>query len=380
MREGWVRRALKVVAAAMAAGFTAPNLAAQSLAWDPSAGATGYSLHVGYSSRTYEYAVDAGASTSLPLPPLAAGRTHYFAVSAYDDSGRRSGFSNEVVFSAADAERVALNASFTASPVSGTAPLSVRFTPTASGAISWYRFDFGDGSGGLTQSALPMSPIAHVYHLGGSYPITFTVSGPAGQRTVHGAAPIQVQGAGGGGGDGCPCSMWESGVPAVEDDGSTEPVTVGMRFAATRDGHVTAIRFYRGPANAGPHLGQLWTETGGHLGAVAFDESAPPGWQEARFPVPVPVVAGEHYVATYHAPHGHVARSNGTFLKDVANGPLVAPAHRTSAPNGVFARGAVPMFPRLADKQTNFWVDVVFVPSSATSDSSAQPASPRLVH
>lgn len=385
MRAAWIGRVLKVAAAAIAASLVAHGVQAQTLAWDPSAGATGYSLHVGYSSRSYEYVIDAGPGTSLPLPPLAAGRTHYFAVSAYDTGGRRSEFSNEVVLTSAQAAGVALNGAFTASPTSGTAPLTVRFTPTASGAISWYRFDFGDGGGGLTQSTLPMSPIAHTYVQSGSYPVTFTVAGPAGQRTVQGTVPIQVQGSGGGGGggggsDGCPCTLWESDVPPVADDGRTEPITVGVRFAPTRDGHVTAIRFYRSPANVGPHVGQLWTATGGHLGAIAFDDGAPPGWQEARFPVPIPVAAGEHYVATYHAPHGHVARSNGAFLKDVANGPLVAPAHRAAAPNGAFAHGAVPTFPRLADKQTNYWVDVVFVPSSATSDSTGLPAPPRLVH
>jgi len=374
-----VRNLLKLLAAAaLASCLCAPAALAQTLVWDPSPGpaVTGYTLHVGYASGVYEYGIDVGPGTSLPLPPLAAGRTHYFAVSAYDASGRYSAYSNEVVLSRQDAERVPLAAAFTAEPVTGTAPLTVRFVPSASGAIASFRWDFGDGSGGVSDSSMPLTAIAHTYDHAGTYPVTFTVAGPAGQRSSESPTPIRVLGDGS---DDCPCSLWESGVPTVADDGSSTPITVGLRFATARNGIITAIRFYRSPANVGPHLGELWTTTGGHLGAVVFAQGTPPGWQEARFATPIPVVAGEVYVATYHAPNGHVARSNGTFLKGVAKGPLLAPAHRISAPNGAFAHGPPSTFPRDGDKQANFWVDVVFVPASATSDRAALPASPRLV-
>ncbi len=78
-----------LAATALAAWLSVSLAGAQTLVWDPSpgTGVTGYTLHVGYASGIYDYSIDVGPGTSRPLPPLAAGRTHYFAVSAYDADG-----------------------------------------------------------------------------------------------------------------------------------------------------------------------------------------------------------------------------------------------------------------------------------------------------
>jgi hypothetical protein len=70
------------------------------LSWDPSSGSNvaGYRLYYGSPSGNYSQIVDVGNVTSFTLN-LRHGRTYYFVVSAYDDTGAESGPSNEVAFS-----------------------------------------------------------------------------------------------------------------------------------------------------------------------------------------------------------------------------------------------------------------------------------------
>jgi PKD repeat protein len=68
-------------------------------------------------------------------------------------------------------------ADFTASPTSGVAPLTVRFTNTSRGEITSYAWDFGDGS-----TSTEKNP-QHTYRNPGSYSVSLTVRGPGGQDT-----------------------------------------------------------------------------------------------------------------------------------------------------------------------------------------------------
>lgn len=68
-------------------------------------------------------------------------------------------------------------AAFSATPVSGTAPLTVQFTDESqpgSEAIASYSWNFGDG--GTSTDASP----AHIYGAAGTYSVTLTVSAPGG--------------------------------------------------------------------------------------------------------------------------------------------------------------------------------------------------------
>jgi hypothetical protein len=64
-----------------------------------------------------------------------------------------------------------LTAGFTAGPVSGPAPLTVRFTDTSTGDPSKYRYQFGDG--GISPSPSP----DHTYYRPGAYTVNLTVWG-----------------------------------------------------------------------------------------------------------------------------------------------------------------------------------------------------------
>lgn len=68
------------------------------LAWDPSAGATGYKLYQGTASRAYAITNDVGAATNGQMN-VAPSSTNWFAATAYNDIGE-SAFSSEVVYTA----------------------------------------------------------------------------------------------------------------------------------------------------------------------------------------------------------------------------------------------------------------------------------------
>ena len=64
---------------------------------------------------------------------------------------------------------IPLVADFTASPVTGTAPLKVTFTDHSTGSPSYLNFDFGDGF-----NATGKNPV-HLYQYPGVYNVTLTV-------------------------------------------------------------------------------------------------------------------------------------------------------------------------------------------------------------
>jgi PKD repeat protein len=69
-------------------------------------------------------------------------------------------------------------ATFTASPTSGTAPLSVAFTDTSSGSPTGWSWSFGDGGTSTAQNP------SHTYTTPGTYSVSLTVSNSSGTDTA----------------------------------------------------------------------------------------------------------------------------------------------------------------------------------------------------
>ncbi|QRK07351.1 DUF4082 domain-containing protein [Archangium violaceum] len=52
-----------------------------------------------------------------------------------------------------------------------------------------------------------------------------------------------------------------------------------MKFRSSVPGSVTGIRFYKGSsANAGTHVGSLWSRTGQRLASATFTNETATGW------------------------------------------------------------------------------------------------------
>lgn len=103
----------------LAAAF-ANSAQAQSvtLGWDPVSGVSGYKVYQGGASHTYTNTVDAGSATQKTISPLIAGRTYYFAVTAYNSTGVESDYSTEISYTVP----------------TGTAPIITLTSPT-NGAV-----------------------------------------------------------------------------------------------------------------------------------------------------------------------------------------------------------------------------------------------------
>ncbi len=167
---------------------------------------------------------------------------------------------------------------------------------------------------------------------------------------------------GGGGPQNCPCTIWpSSAVPTVVSDSDTGSVNLGVKFRSDVDGYITGIRFYKGAANTGTHVGTLWSSAGAQLASATFTNETASGWQQVNFSTPVAVTANTVYVASYLAPNGRYAGDNSFFASaGVDNAPLHALQNGVNGGNGVYAYAASTTFPASSYQSSNYWVDVVF--------------------
>jgi hypothetical protein len=123
-------------------------------------------------------------------------------------------------------------------------------------------------------------------------------------------------------------------------------------------GYITGLRFYKGAADTGTHVGHLWSSTGTLLAAATFGNETASGWQTVSFATPVAINANTTYVASYHSSLGYFAYDAGYFITGVDNPPLRALAAGVDGVNGVYQYGAS-AFPT-SGNNANYWVDFVF--------------------
>ena len=154
---------------------------------------------------------------------------------------------------------------------------------------------------------------------------------------------------------------------AVDASAGQVGVELGVRFSSDIAGYLSGIKFYKGTANTGTHVGDLWTSTGTLLASATFADESAGGWQEVNFAHPVAITAGTTYVASYNTHSGSYASDPYFFaLNGLDNGPLHVAADLPNQPSSVFAYGQS-SFPTGTSQSTNYWVDVVFSPTPTVS-------------
>ena len=154
-----------------------------------------------------------------------------------------------------------------------------------------------------------------------------------------------------------------SATPAVVNTTDASAVELGVRFQTSVAGTVSGIRFYKSSQDTGTHTGELWSSTGTRLATATFTNETASGWQSVTFSTPVALTAGATYVASYHTNVGHYSSSVNYFTSNVTSGPLTALANG----NGVYTYSSNSAFPTSTFSATNFWVDVMFNPSTVNS-------------
>lgn len=154
-----------------------------------------------------------------------------------------------------------------------------------------------------------------------------------------------------------------SATPATVNTTDASAVELGVRFQTSTAGTVSGIRFYKSSQDTGTHTGELWTSTGTLLATATFTNETVGGWQSVTFSNPVPLTVGATYVASYHTNVGHYSSSVNYFTSNVTSGPLTALANG----NGVYTYSNNTAFPTSTFQSTNFWVDVMFNPSTTNT-------------
>jgi len=83
----------------MFACTVAEAVSSVSLQWNPNTdpSVAGYNVYYGAASRVYTNVISAGNSDNLLIDGLVEGKTYYFAVTAYDEFGDESDYSDETV-------------------------------------------------------------------------------------------------------------------------------------------------------------------------------------------------------------------------------------------------------------------------------------------
>jgi hypothetical protein len=265
-----------------------------------------------------------------------------------------------------------------ASPVAVTA--GTAYIAAYRTTVGAYSVDSGD----FPLTAGPLSADSGMYTYGDGFPgsassssylvdVVFQSDGASGGDPGTGTGDAGDGGDPGDGGDGgdppsggttpSGSTLFGDAVPvqaSVADDPS--PVELGTAFTASQSGVVTGLRFYKGAANTGTHVGHLWSPSGALLASVTFADETASGWQSAAFATPVRITAGQTYVISYFAPHGAYAATERYFDQDVTNGALTAPA----SDNGLYLYTTAGGEPQYSYKATSYFVDVFFA-ADATS-------------
>jgi hypothetical protein len=155
-----------------------------------------------------------------------------------------------------------------------------------------------------------------------------------------------------------------SATPGTITASDPSSVTLGVKFEASANGTISGIRFYKGPSNTGTHVADLWSSTGTLLASATFTSESASGWQQVNFSTPVSITAGTTYIASYYTSSGDYSVDANYFNTALTSGSLTALASGTSGGDGLYAYGSSAMFPTNSFGASNYWVDVVFNPSS----------------
>jgi hypothetical protein len=344
---------------------------------------------------SYTSKSDVGKVTSatLTVPNPTATTTYYFVARAYDaNKSVYSAYSNEVsqsitVTTTTDSTPPSTPGSLTATAASSS-QINLSWTASTDNVgVEGYRVESCQGSGctNFIEIATPTGTTFSNSGLASSTTYRFRVraadannfSGysPIASATTQQAAtgsqtpPSSGSGTSTAGGCTSNCTIWPAtAVPKTVDDGDRSATEVGVKFKSDVGGKISAIRFYKGSANTGTHVGNLWSANGTRLASATFTNETSSGWQQVNFATPVTISANTVYVASYHTTVGRYSADESGLASAVDRPPLHALADGASGANGLYGYASAGTFPTMTWRSANYWVDVVFTPSAPTSD------------
>jgi hypothetical protein len=253
----------------------------------------------------------------------------------------------------------------------GTAGCSYAVSPTSdsatfAGGVRMVNVTAPAGCSWTAMSNVPWIGVTSTPNGSGNGTVTYTIdpytgtTPRTGTLTIAGQTVTVTQ-------TGCPCTIFDPSDTPAAITGDSQPVELGVRFRSDVSGTITGVRFYKGAANTGTHIGHLWSNTGALLATATFTSETASGWQQVNFATPVTITANTTYIASYHTDTGNYALTSADFASaGVDNAPLHALANGVDGANGAYIYGPS-AFPSQTFNSNNYWVDVVFTPGPACS-------------
>jgi hypothetical protein len=342
-----------------------------------------YNSSAGYFAYDANYFASSGVN-AYPLHALASGESgpngvYRYGTSGFPTNGSTHNYWVDVVYSDSINDTTppivtAISPANAATGVSAFGNLTAQFSELIDPAtLSTATFILHDSANGLVPAAVTYDNATRTATLDPAAPLDYSsvytatiLGGSSGVKDVAGNAmagnyvwtfttttpPPPLN---------CPCRIWSNAVtpanPAITDN---QPIEVGVKFRSDFDGFITGLRFYKGTANTGTHVGHLWSSSGTPLAVITFTNETAAGWQEVALPAPVAIAANTTYIASYYSVSGYFAFDSGAFASNGVNTyPLHALASGVDGPNGVYRYGAGGGFPSTGTAH-NYWVDVVY--------------------
>jgi hypothetical protein len=165
----------------------------------------------------------------------------------------------------------------------------------------------------------------------------------------------------------CPCSLFSpvtqpssAGNPTKDGRQGDGPFSLELGVKVTVDAPMTvsAVRWYKDPLETGTHQAHIWTAGGVLLAQTGFPAETASGWQEQALTNPLALQPGSVYIISVGVNAFYGATQFG-LAAPISSGPLHTVADGT---NGVFA-GTAGLFPDQHFSSSNYFVDLVVVPS-----------------
>jgi hypothetical protein len=154
-------------------------------------------------------------------------------------------------------------------------------------------------------------------------------------------------------------SFWTtSTVPANTTGNDKSSVELGLRFSSNVAGNVTGARVYSAKNSGGTHTVHLWNSNRTFLATARLPACT--GWTTVNFASAIAVTSGSTYTISYHTTE--YPWNTEFFTAAMTSGNLTAPANA-----GVYVYGSSPAYPLSSWRAANYWVDVLFTPSTATA-------------